>query len=86
MADNLRGNAALSRRDAEMPGGNGLEGKNNLFVAAVLAQQFSCFLVAYKSGAEATAVQTLARPPGISVAREVSGPRRVYRHFLISNF
>jgi hypothetical protein len=37
-----------------------------------------------KSGAEATAVQTLTRPPGIYVAREASGLRRVYRHFLIS--
>jgi hypothetical protein len=37
------------------------------------------------SGAEATAIQTLARPPGISVAREASGLRRVYRRFLISD-
>jgi hypothetical protein len=36
------------------------------------------------SGAEATAVQTLARPPGISAPREASGLRRVYRRFLIS--
>ena len=37
------------------------------------------------SGAEATAVLTLPRPPGISVAREASGLRRVYRRFLISD-
>ena len=38
------------------------------------------------SGAEATAVQTLPRPPSISMAREASGLRRVYRRFLIFNF
>jgi hypothetical protein len=37
------------------------------------------------SGVEATAVQTLARPPGISAPRKVSGLRRVYRRFLISD-
>jgi hypothetical protein len=40
MANNLREYGALSRRDAEMSGGNGFGRKNNLFVAAVLAQQF----------------------------------------------
>jgi DNA-binding phage protein len=34
-----------------------------------------------KSGAEATALQTLARPPGLTELREASGLRRVYRRF-----
>jgi hypothetical protein len=38
--NNLRKNAALSRRDAGRSGGNFFATKNRLFVAAVLGQEF----------------------------------------------